>query len=168
MTARKPTLAVVLGLAIAGLAALALDAQAPTTTPTAVPTAAQTDPILRLNLPGRSDNRPFSHAVVAGDTIYIAGTLGLDPETRKPPEDVKEEVRLVMEGIRAKLELADASMDDLVSIQVFCPDLTLYDEFNEVYATFFESAYPVRAFIGSGPLLFGARFEVNGIAVRRR
>ena len=67
----------------------------------------------------------------------------------------------------AKLALADLSMDDLVSVQVFCPDLALYDTFNEVYATYFEERYPVRAFVGSGPLLRGCRFEINGIAVKR-
>ena len=58
------------------------------------------------------------------------------------------------------------AMDDLVSIQVFCPDLTLYEEFNAVYRTYFEKNFPARAFIGSGPLLRNARFEVTGIAVR--
>lgn len=122
--------------------------------------------IERLNLPG-ADDRPFSHVVVAGETIYVAGTLGLDPETMKPPTEVEAEVRLAMEGIRKKLALAGATMDDLVSVQVFCPDLSLYGEFNRVYRTYFEDGYPARAFVGSGPLLFGARFEINGIAVKR-
>jgi 2-iminobutanoate/2-iminopropanoate deaminase len=121
----------------------------------------------RLNLPGRVDDLPFSHVVVAGDTIYVAGTLGLDPETGRPPADVAAEVRLVLDGIKNKLALAGATMDDLVSVQIFCPDLTLYEEFNSVYATYFEKGFPSRAFIGSGPLLRGSRFEINGIAVKR-
>jgi len=143
-------------LAVFGLGTMVIEAQKP----------ADSNPVLRLSLPGRTDSRPFSHAVVAGETIYLAGTLGLDPETRKPPTDPKQEARLALDGIRAKLALAGADMDDLVSIQVFCSDLELYDEFNEVYATYFDSSYPVRGFIGSGPLLFGARFEIMGIAVR--
>ena len=119
-----------------------------------------------LNLPGRSDSRPFSHAVVAGDTIYVAGTLGLDPETGQPPADARAEARLALDGIKAKLELAGATMDDLVAVQIFCPDLELYDEFNEVYATYFKAGFPSRSFIGSGPLLRGCRFEINGIAVK--
>jgi len=121
-----------------------------------------------LNLPGRGDDLPFSHAVSAGDTIYVAGTLGLDSETGKPPSDPKAEVRLVMDGIKQKLALAGATMDDLVTVQVFCPDLSLYEDFNAVYRTYFKKgSYPARAFVGSGPLLRGARFEVNGIAVKR-
>ena len=52
-----------------------------------------------------------------------------------------------MDGIRAKLALADATMDDLVSVQVFCPDLELYGEFNAIYATYFEADFPVRALV---------------------
>ena len=127
----------------------------------------QGDSPTRLNLPGRGDDRPFSDVVVAGDTIYVAGTLGLDPETGKPPADVEAEVRLVLDGIKKKLALAGATMDDLVSVQVFCPDLTLFEKFNSVYRTYFRKGFPARAFIGSGPLLGGARFEINGIAVKR-
>ncbi len=118
-----------------------------------------------LNLAGRGDSRPYSHAVVAGKTIYIAGTIGDDPRTGRPPSDTRAEAKLALDGMRRKVELAGATMDDLVMVQVFCSDVSLYEEFNAVYATYFKERFPVRAFIGSGPLLRGARFEVNGIAV---
>jgi len=54
-----------------------------------------------------------------------------------------------------------------VSVQVFCSDVSHYDAFNRVYRTYFKKEFPARAFLGSGTLLFGARFEVQGIAVRR-
>ena len=59
------------------------------------------------------------------------------------------------------------TMDDLVSVQFFCSDVSHYVAFNEVYKTYFKKEYPARAFIGSGKLLFDARFEVQGIAVKR-
>jgi enamine deaminase RidA (YjgF/YER057c/UK114 family) len=59
------------------------------------------------------------------------------------------------------------TMDDIVSIQVFCSDVAHYQAFNDVYRTFFTIEYPARAFIGAGTLLFDARFEVQGIAVKR-
>lgn len=129
--------------------------------------AGKSKAVTRLNLPGSGDDLPFSHVVVAGGTIYVAGTLGLDPESGKPPADPKAEARLALDGIRNKLELAGASMDDVVSVQVFCPDLALYEDFNAVYRTYFESGFPARSFIGSGPLLRGSRFEINAIAVKR-
>jgi reactive intermediate/imine deaminase len=119
-----------------------------------------------INLPGRSVQAPFSDGVLAGDTLYVSGRLGLDPETGKPPESVEAEARLALDGIRATLKEAGMSMDDLVLVQVFCPDLSLYGEFNQVYRTYFKEDFPARAFIGSGPLLRGARFEILGIAVR--
>ena len=56
---------------------------------------------------------------------------------------------------------------DLVPVQIFCPDLSLYERFNEIYRTSFSKNFPARAFISSGPLLRGGRFESQGIAVRR-
>jgi len=130
-------------------------------------TALDSNPTGHLNAPGRSDDLPYSQAVLAGDTLYIAGMIGIDPETGKPPADVRDEVKLVLDQLRDRLALADMTMDDLVSVQVFCPDLSLYETFNAVYRTYFKGPFPARAFIGSGPLLLGGRFEINGIAVKR-
>ncbi len=118
-------------------------------------------------LPGRSDSLPFSDAVVVGNTVYLAGKIGIDPATGKAPHDIEQEIRLAMDGIKATLAAAEMTMEDLVSMQVFCTDLSLYEKFNEVYRTYFTKNFPARAFIGSGPLLRGGRFEVQGIAVRR-
>lgn len=120
-----------------------------------------------FNLPGRSDDLPYSNAVLVGDTLYLAGDIGLDPKTGAPPADINEEVRIVMDGMKRRLEMAGMTMDDLVSVQVFCPDLTLYEPFNAIYRTYFKEHFPARAFIGSGPLLRGGHFEVMGIAVKR-
>lgn len=58
------------------------------------------------------------------------------------------------------------SMDDLVYVTVYCPDIALYGIFNEVYSAYFSADFPARAFVGSGDLLFGMGFEMQGIAVR--
>lgn len=120
-----------------------------------------------LNLPGRSDDLPYSQAVMAGNTLYLAGTIGIDPQTGAPPEKVADEIRIAMDNIKKRLQMAGMTMDDLVSVQVFCPDLTLYEEFNAVYRTYFNRKFPARAFIGSGPLLRGGRFEIQGTAVKQ-
>jgi 2-iminobutanoate/2-iminopropanoate deaminase len=120
-----------------------------------------------INLPGKNAELPFSDGVFAGDTLYLAGRLGLDPKTGKIPENVESEVRIILDGIKATLEAAGMTMDDLVSVQVYCPNVELYDQFNAVYRSYFAKNFPARAFIGSGPLLRNARFEVMGIAVKR-
>jgi 2-iminobutanoate/2-iminopropanoate deaminase len=110
---------------------------------------------------------PFSDAVLVGNTLYVAGHLGLDPATGKPPAGTQDEVKLAMDAIKEVVENAGMSMDEVVSVQVFCSDLTLYDSFNTVYRSYFHDAYPARAFLGSGPLLRGAHFEIMAVAVKR-
>jgi 2-iminobutanoate/2-iminopropanoate deaminase len=127
--------------------------------------AARAEERTHLRMPERRDTRPFSDAVIVGKTIYLSGMLGLDG-SGKPPADPSAEARLVLERVKATLKAAGATMGDLVSVQVFCSDLAQYDAFNKVYATFFDQKHPARAFIGSGPLLYGAKFEVQGIAVK--
>jgi 2-iminobutanoate/2-iminopropanoate deaminase len=110
---------------------------------------------------------PFSEAVMAGNTLYISGHLGIDPKTGKPGATPEEEARFVMESVKRTVEAAGMTMDDIVSVQVFCSDVSVFDAFNSVYRTYFHGNYPARAFIGAGKLLFGARFEVQGIAVKK-
>ena len=117
--------------------------------------------------PSDADLPPYSGAVRVGDTLYMAGTIGVG-EDGKVPEDAADETRYVMNNIKRTVEAAGMTMDDIVSVQVFCSDLSHYQAFNGVYRTFFTREYPVRAFLGSGPLLLAdARFEVQAIAVKR-
>jgi 2-iminobutanoate/2-iminopropanoate deaminase len=111
------------------------------------------------------DGAPFSGAVRVGNTLYLSGSLGLEGGQR--PATAQAEARNVLSAIQRRLEAAGMTMDDLVSVQVFASDVADYDAFNEVYRTFFTREYPARAFIGSGTLLLNARFEVQGIAVKR-
>jgi 2-iminobutanoate/2-iminopropanoate deaminase len=110
---------------------------------------------------------PFSDGVLVGNTLYIAGHIGLDPKTGAPPASPEDEARMVMDGIKQTVELAGLTMDDVVSLQIFCTDLKFYDTFNSVYKTYFHGDYPARAFVGSDKLLRGGRYEVMGIAVKR-
>lgn len=112
-------------------------------------------------------NAPFSEGVLVGDTLYVGGHIGLDPATGKPGTTPEDEARLVMESVKHTIEAAGLTMDDLVSVQVYCSDVSFYDAFNGVYRTYFHGDYPARAFLGSGKLLFGARYEVMGLAVRK-
>jgi 2-iminobutanoate/2-iminopropanoate deaminase len=110
---------------------------------------------------------PFSDAVKVGDTLYISGNIGLDPKTRKPGSTPEAEARLVMESVKRTLEAAGMSFDDLVQVEVFCSDLGTYEAFNGVYRSYFHEKFPARAFVGAGSLLFGARYEVMGIAIKK-
>ena len=115
--------------------------------------------------PADGEVAPFSGAVWVGNTLYVSGTLGL--EGGQVPETAEQEATNVLDNIKVVLETAGLTMDDLVTVQVFASDVGDYDAFNGVYRTYFTTEFPARAFVGSGTLLFGARFEVLGIAARR-
>ena len=115
--------------------------------------------------PARS-NFPFSDAVVVGDTLYLAGTVGFDKDG-KLPATIEDEARMAMENVKKVLDSQGMTMDDLVSVQVYGTDFSLYQKFNDVYRTYFHGQFPARAFIGAASLIRGAHFELMGIAVKR-
>lgn len=110
---------------------------------------------------------PFSSGVLVGDTYYVAGHLGRDPQSGTIPADPAAEAKFMLDAFAASLARAGMTMDDLVQVEVFCSDVALYDTFNAIYRERFTGEFPARAFIGSGNLLQGARFEILGTAVRR-
>jgi 2-iminobutanoate/2-iminopropanoate deaminase len=111
---------------------------------------------------------PFSEAVIVGDTVYVAGHVGLDPKTQRAVADTDGEAHAVLDAVQETLKKAGLHMDDLVSVTVYCTDLGLYDAFNAAYRTYFHGHYPARAFIGVSSLVRGAHFEIAGVANRPR
>jgi reactive intermediate/imine deaminase len=150
---RKSLAAIVAGVCIVATV-VALSAQQPTRRYINPRTAADT------TLP------PFSGAVLVGNTLYLSGDIGIDAN-RHVPDTAEAEAKAVLDKIQATLAAAGMTMDDLVSVQIFCSDVKHYDAFNGVYRTYFKKEFPARAFLGAGTLLYGARFEVQGIAVKR-
>jgi 2-iminobutanoate/2-iminopropanoate deaminase len=146
---------------LAAITATSETGNSQTPAPKTTPTASR-----YIVLPSRKDTLPYSDGVLVGDTLYLAGRIGIDPETGRPPAELDKEIRLLLDGMKTTLAAANMTMDDLVSVQVFCPDLSLYEKFNEIYRTYFVKDFPARAFIGSGPLLRGGRFEAQGVAIR--
>ncbi|MDE2761322.1 MAG: RidA family protein [Gemmatimonadota bacterium] len=130
--------------------------------------AAETPPAVEYvnpRSPADGEVLPFSGAVWVGHTLHLSGYLGL--ESGQVPETAEQEATNVLDNVKSVLETAGLTMDDLVVVQVYASDVGDYDAFNGVYRTYFTTEFPARAFLGSGTLLFGARFEVMGIAVRR-
>ena len=133
------------------------------------PTLQAADAGLVEAAPPKSDARPvapFSKAIMTGDTLYVAGHVATDPATGQAPTDVETEAHQVLNDVKHTIEQAGLTMDDLVSVTVYCTDLDLYDKFNGIYRGYFHGQFPTRAFIGVNKLLRGAHFEVAGIAVK--
>ncbi|HVO56887.1 MAG TPA: Rid family hydrolase [Dongiaceae bacterium] len=120
-----------------------------------------------INLPGKSVQAPFSDAILAGNTLYLAGRIGLDPKTGQAPANIEDEIKILLDGEKDVLAQAGFTMDDLVYVQISCTDLTLFDKFNAIYKTYFTKEFPAREFIGASALLRGGHFELQAIAVKR-
>jgi 2-iminobutanoate/2-iminopropanoate deaminase len=121
-----------------------------------------------IKLAGGPIQAPFSDAILSGNTLYLAGRIGIDPKTGKVPEKIEDEIKLLLDGEKDVLSQAGMTMDDLVYVQVACTDLSLFGRFNPIYASYFTTKdYPAREFIGAGSLLAGGHFELQAIAVKR-
>jgi 2-iminobutanoate/2-iminopropanoate deaminase len=121
-----------------------------------------------INLPDDNPKLPFSGAILAGNTLYLSGRIGLDSKTGQAPAAIDDEIRILLDHIKATLTEAGMTMDDLVYVQIACTDLSLYDKFNTAYRSYFSvKDLPAREFIGAATLLRGGHFEVQAIAVKR-
>ena len=108
---------------------------------------------------------PLSQAIIAGNSIYVAGQVPNDPETGKlVTGGLEEQTVRVLENIKAILEEAGASMDDVVKVNVYMTDLADFAKMNEVYKRYFREDYPARATVGvklAGPF----QIEIECVAV---
>jgi len=121
-----------------------------------------------IKLAGGPIEAPFSDAILSGNTLYLAGRIGLDPKTGKAPEKIEDEIKLLLDSEKDVLAAAGMTMDDLVYVQIACTDLSLFEKFNPIYKSYFTTKdYPAREFIGAGSLLRGGHFELQAIAVKK-
>ena len=112
-------------------------------------------------------NLPFSEAVRVDNTLYLSGQVGIIPgKLQLVPGGLKEEARQTLENIRTTLETHGYSMNDLVKCTVMLADISEWEQFNEVYKTFFQEQYPARSAFGTNGLALDARVEIECIAVR--
>ena len=109
---------------------------------------------------------PYSQAIIAGDTIYVAGQGPFNPATREIVSGgIEEQAARTLENIKAILEGAGASMDDVVKVNVYLADLGDFAKMNEVYKRYFKEDYPARATVGV-KLLGTMQIEIECVAVK--
>ena len=107
---------------------------------------------------------PYSQGLRVGDFIFTAGQGPVDPATGKIVGDtIEEQTRQTLENIKAILEAAGATMDDVVKVTVHLADLNDFQRFNQVYATYFTDPRPVRTTVGS-QLLMNILVEIDAVA----
>lgn len=110
---------------------------------------------------------PYSQALLAGNTLYISGQLGIDPATGKLVDgDTAAQARQALKNIMAILMEENMSMHNVVQVQVFLSDIADFGAVNEVYKTFFTEPYPARAAFQVAALPADARVEILAIAIK--
>jgi 2-iminobutanoate/2-iminopropanoate deaminase len=112
---------------------------------------------------------PYSQAIIEGDFIFVAGQGCTNPLTGKLElGDVRSETKRTFENVRAVLQAAGSSLDDVMKCNVYLRDINDFAAMNEVYATFFSAPFPARTTIQAGALPGGIAVEIECMAKRAR
>lgn len=112
--------------------------------------------------------RPFSPGVWAGDMLYVAGQIGQDLKTSKIPESFEDEVKRCLDNVGIILKEAGLSFDDVVTVNVYLTDMTLFQRMNAVYMPYFKEPRPARTTVGVAALAGPAKIEITVTAHRRK
>jgi len=118
-----------------------------------------------LQVPGTVPGMPFSPAVRVGNVIYLSGSIGAPLGSKElVPGGVRAETRQVLANIRAMVEAAGSSLDQVFKCTVFLADIGDYAAMNEEYAAVFRTDPPARSTVAGSGLAFGARVEIECMA----
>ena len=114
----------------------------------------------------RKNNAPFSDAVEVGNTLYLAGQVGINPTTGKLPEGgIEAETRQTLENIKEVLELHGSDLEHVVKCTVILATTDDFANFNKIFREYFPKNKPARTTFAAG-LLVGAKIEIDVIAVK--
>jgi len=112
---------------------------------------------------GASPIGAYSQGLRVGDFIFVSGQGPLDPETGQiVGTTIEEQTARVLENINAILAAGGATMADVVKVSAHLSDLSLFERYNKVYATYFPDPKPTRTTVGSQ--LLGILVEIDAIA----
>lgn len=112
---------------------------------------------------------PYSQAIVAGETVYASGQIGLDPASGEMVgETVTEQARQALTNLAAVLEAAGSGLDRVVKTQVWLLTMDDFAAVNEIYAAAFGEHRPARACVAVRELPKGGRVEIDAVALIRR
>ena len=111
---------------------------------------------------------PYNQAVLSGNTLYTSGQIALDPETMELVLDnIKTETKQVMENMKAVLEAADMTFENVIKTSIFISDMNDFSQINEVYGSYFnEATAPARETVEVANLPNFVNVEISMIAVK--
>ena len=118
----------------------------------------------------KSDKAPeaigtYSQAVKKGNIIFLSGQIPLNPESMDLVEGIENQIHQVFKNILAIIAAADASLDDLVKLNIYLTDLSNFALVNSIMKEYFSEPYPARAAIGVAALPKDSLVEADGFLV---
>ena len=108
---------------------------------------------------------PYSQAMITGGLVFTSGQIPIDPATGAFPEGIAAQTKRSLTNAKAIIEAAGSSFDKVIKTTVFLSDMNNFGAMNEVYATFFDGAYPARSAVEVARLPKDALVEIEVIAV---
>lgn len=109
---------------------------------------------------------PYSQGIIVGDFVYTSGQIPINPATGVMESDIKLATKQSMENIKAILEEAGTSLENVVKTSIFLKDLNDFAAVNEVYGTYFTENPPARSCVQVAKLPKDAVIEIEAIAIK--
>lgn len=107
---------------------------------------------------------PYSQAIEYNGIIYVSGVTAIEPQTGIPSGTVDEQAEKILTIIKAILEAAGSSMDNVLKATIFLNDVNDFAKVNEVYKKHFREPYPARICVQAAKIPLGALVEIDAIA----
>lgn len=107
---------------------------------------------------------PYSQAIKINGMVYTSGQIGINPETGEIAEDLESQAHQVFKNLKAVLEAAGTSMDNVVKTLVFLADMNDFVAVNDIYKQYFINDYPARSAVEVARLPKDAKLEIEVIA----
>ena len=108
----------------------------------------------------------YSQAIAIANTIYISGQIPIDPKTSELVKGKENQIIQVLKNLKAVCEEANASLDDIVKLNIYLQDLSVFSSVNEIMQEYFKEPYPARSTIEVAKLPLNALIEIEAIIVK--
>ena len=107
---------------------------------------------------------PYSTYTQAGNLIFVAGQVAIDPQTQETPDSFAAQLHLILKNLKTILESAGSSLENILKTTVFLKDLSNYAEYNEIYRKYFKKSYPARTTVVADLVHDDFLVEIEAIA----
>lgn len=111
---------------------------------------------------------PFSQGVVNENIIFTSGQVYLTKEGKLLEGSIEEQPHQVMKNLKAVLEAAGTTFNDVVKTTIYVTDMSLYGKINETYGSYFSEPFPARELVCVKELPLGARLEISMVAIKNK